>query len=559
MSYIINKTDGSVLTEVVDGTIDQSATCLTLIGKNASSYGEFLNENFVHLLENFASETSPTPPRTGQTWYDISEGRLKVYDGTAFKVSGGTVVSGIVPETIAGGDLWIDSDNQQLHFNDGTNTVLAGPIYTSQQGISGFSVEDLFDSDGIKRTIVKVYVAQILIGILSKFAFTPGSAIPGFTGDIGVGFTAGSQTGIKFDVTTTKAETLISYHPITGELELKTASSFLSTVNDSTTVGSLTIQNSTPLILGPNQNNEINVSTGLLQINSNISDQNFEINCLNGSGLKPSIHINAQSEYIGLYTDVPTQTLDVNGGVRIRGDLLVEGDVTSINQTEINIEDIVINLGKTSSPDNTTADGGGILLEGGLDGDKTFLWENGVGSTGAWSSSEHFNLFVNKGYYINGVEVLNETALGSTVSSALGLHTIGTLSALQVDNLNLNANTISATNTNGDIILQPGTTGTVDISSKRITSLSDPVSDNDAVNKVSMDTAIRLKPLGFPLDVTGMSDADIQNIIEEMYPVSELEENTKCRIYPINLGVGQSHLKFQIINGAWISVLEFVS
>ena len=40
MSYIINKTDGSVLTEIVDGTVDQTATDLTLVGKNASSYGE---------------------------------------------------------------------------------------------------------------------------------------------------------------------------------------------------------------------------------------------------------------------------------------------------------------------------------------------------------------------------------------------------------------------------------------------------------------------------------------------------------------------------------------
>ena len=55
MSYIINKTDGSILTEIVDGTVDQTATDLTLVGKNSSSYGESFNENFVHLLENFAN------------------------------------------------------------------------------------------------------------------------------------------------------------------------------------------------------------------------------------------------------------------------------------------------------------------------------------------------------------------------------------------------------------------------------------------------------------------------------------------------------------------------
>ena len=66
MSYIINKTDGSVLTEIVDGTIDQVSTDLTLIGKNSSAYGELFNENFVHILENFASTSSPSKPVLGQ-------------------------------------------------------------------------------------------------------------------------------------------------------------------------------------------------------------------------------------------------------------------------------------------------------------------------------------------------------------------------------------------------------------------------------------------------------------------------------------------------------------
>ena len=85
MSYTINKTDGSVLTEIVDGTIDQTATDLTLIGKNSTSYGEYFNENFVHLLENFANNSQPNNPVQGQLWYDTSEGRVKVYDGNGWK------------------------------------------------------------------------------------------------------------------------------------------------------------------------------------------------------------------------------------------------------------------------------------------------------------------------------------------------------------------------------------------------------------------------------------------------------------------------------------------
>ena len=59
MSYIIHKTDGTILTEIIDGSIDQITTDLTLLGKDSSSYGESWNENFIHILENFANTTSP--------------------------------------------------------------------------------------------------------------------------------------------------------------------------------------------------------------------------------------------------------------------------------------------------------------------------------------------------------------------------------------------------------------------------------------------------------------------------------------------------------------------
>jgi hypothetical protein len=116
MSYIINKTDGSELTTIIDGTFDQTATDLTLIGKNTSTYGEVFNENFVHLLENFANNNAPTKPIAGQLWFDTNENRLKVYDGNLFKVSGGTIVSALPPNNPVAGDLWINPGTQQLNF-----------------------------------------------------------------------------------------------------------------------------------------------------------------------------------------------------------------------------------------------------------------------------------------------------------------------------------------------------------------------------------------------------------------------------------------------------------
>jgi hypothetical protein len=63
---------------------------------------------------------------------------------------------------------------------------------------------------------------------------------------------------------------------------------------------------------------------------------------------------------------------------------------------------------------------------------------------------------------------------------------------LQVSNLRLLTNTISAQNTNGSIILLPNGTGTVDISSKKITNLATPTASTDAATKGYVDTATNL-------------------------------------------------------------------
>ena len=58
MAYTINLTNGTTLTTIADGTVNQTSTSLTLIGKNYAGYGTFLNDNFVHLLENASSDTA---------------------------------------------------------------------------------------------------------------------------------------------------------------------------------------------------------------------------------------------------------------------------------------------------------------------------------------------------------------------------------------------------------------------------------------------------------------------------------------------------------------------
>lgn len=545
MSYTINKTDGSVLTEIVDGTIDQTATDLTLIGKNSTSYGEYFNENFVHLLENFANNSQPNNPIQGQLWYDTSEGRVKVYDGNGWKVSGGTIVSSSAPSSISQGDIWIDSFRRQMYFNDGVSTLLAGPIYTEQQGISGFQVTDILDTSNNSHTVIYFYLGASLLGIFAKESFTPATAIPGFAGTITPGFNQGTISGLQFKTTAQAA-----YNLIDSFGNLKTVENFVLNDQDSAVNGTISILNTTPLKLGPATQNEFLVSNTLCAINSNRSNQNFKIGVKNVNGLRPGVFIDTLNERVGIFTDTPIAALDVTGSVRITGDLTVEGSLTTINTTNLQIEDLLIELGKVDSPSNSTANGGGILLEAGLDGDKTITWTT---SNTSWNSSEHFNLAVNKSYKINGFDVLNQTTLGSTVVNAPGLTSIGTQTNFYAGTINITSNTISSTQLNGSIILAPAGSGTLNLSAKRISNLGTPSSSTDAATKGYVDTQLSSKSLGLSADTTGLANqtsAIASSIIEKVFPVIDYQNGTLCRIHCINGGVRTNKL-YSVVSGVW--------
>ena len=77
MAYQINKTDGTIVSTVADGQIDNISTDITLIGKNYSGFGEVLNENFIKILENFANVTAPTAPLKGRFGLTAQNQNLK--------------------------------------------------------------------------------------------------------------------------------------------------------------------------------------------------------------------------------------------------------------------------------------------------------------------------------------------------------------------------------------------------------------------------------------------------------------------------------------------------
>lgn len=180
MPYTITTTDGNVLTTVPDGITDSNTTSITLIGKNVTSYGQHLNENFVKLTQNFASVSQPENPLAGQLWFDTSTNRLMVYDGNGFRPSGKPIVAPSQPLTMNMGDLWINNNTDQMYFYDGINLVLCGPPYTKTQGPSGLLVVTVFDTFNRSHTTLQLFIGTTLIGIYSVDEFTPLTQITGY-------------------------------------------------------------------------------------------------------------------------------------------------------------------------------------------------------------------------------------------------------------------------------------------------------------------------------------------------------------------------------------------
>jgi hypothetical protein len=199
MAYTINLTNGTTLTTIADGTVNDTSSSLTLIGKNYAGYGTFLNDNLVHLLENFSDDTQPAVPLTGQLWWDTA-GNLKVYTGSAFKTLGSTTSSGTAPSGAVTGNAWWDTINQQLNIYNGTGWTLVGPAFTSNTGTSGTIVGTILDNTSPtpqSHVAVNVYVSNTLVAIVSKDAtYTPATAITGFS-TIKPGFNLISTSGIS--------------------------------------------------------------------------------------------------------------------------------------------------------------------------------------------------------------------------------------------------------------------------------------------------------------------------------------------------------------------------
>jgi outer membrane lipoprotein SlyB len=210
MAYQVNKFNGTFLVSVADGTID-STTNIRFVGKNYAGYGQVQNENFLHLLEHFAGASQPSKPVSGQLWYDSSDRKIKVYDGTRFRSVGGATSSATAPLGLSAGEFWFDSLAQQLYCWTGSEFVLVGPESPGTLGETSLTSVTVKDTSNESHTIAKIKSGGTDIAIFSKDTFNLSDAdktlLPNF-GRVKKGITLVS-TDNDNGVTTTASGTVI--------------------------------------------------------------------------------------------------------------------------------------------------------------------------------------------------------------------------------------------------------------------------------------------------------------------------------------------------------------
>jgi len=425
MAYIVNKTDGTAVTTITDGTIDNT-TSLTLFGKSYSGFGELLNEDLVKLLENSASTSAPTSPLKGEVWFDTTVNQLKVYDGTSFKPTGGAKSQASAPSSPSAGDLWMDSSNSQLYFYTGSAWILAGPVYTAGQTLSGFKIETVTNDSAVSKVIASMYSGNTRVAILSAEGFTPGTTITGFA-TISAGITLNSAIGAQFAGTTTTAQFLNISGTSNSSGTVIAGGNFMRKDAAQTTTGAITIAADTGLLVGVGSDLRLTVS----DINSTIAnvseDGNLSVQINDGGVTKTPIAITGSTGNIAL-----------TGDVTITGNLNVSGEYANTTSNINIIDDAFVKL----NTGNSQVDAGIIAETDSLTDDARLFWSVSdsfwtAGSNASYSQIIRLTDAVTDGDANKG-KVLKTTGAGNVKVTSLTLGAVGSnIATSDTSNLNV--------------------------------------------------------------------------------------------------------------------------
>ena len=486
MSYTIKYTNGKTLAVVADQSVDEVSTSITLVGKNVNNYGQYVNTNFVALLENFANLLEPSSPVVGQTWFDTSEGRLKVYSTGTFKPVGAPIISTVEPSGAVRGDLWVDTTNNLLKWYDGSVWQLSAKQYSDEAGKEGWFAETIpgqpFNTD---YPVTVFYSKGTPWAVMSTSTFTlnseitdPGSFAQYFnTTTIRPGLIINSAIGAKFYGTATSADSIAGVN----------LDSVLRANSSATITELFDFANNNGISVGENNNIRLyvdNTATAVSVITGIVEDEPLEIRYIsNASGPAQetvAIHIDSQNDRIGIFNRTPTTDLDITGDVRISGNLTVEGTQAILEVSTIKVDDKQIELAVQTTATDVGANEGGIVVQGATN--KTWLYNNDDLVKG-WESNVNINVAgTATSYKINDIIAVEfeggaDLKLGAAVRSAPGLQNLPILNVLTITNAVI-SNITTPISPLSNLVLNPSS-GVVDLNSSAKIGGMSPTLDTD--------------------------------------------------------------------------------
>ena len=338
MAYTVNFTDKENKTPItVFDNTSSTDTSLKFPGRNVTGYGQIIAENFLALLENFASASEPINPIEGQLWYNSTDGVLQIWDNTAWKAASG-IQKGVSEPSVSdskGGELWVDTTNQQLRIFTGTRWILVGPSESAVDGLRyGPVVEKIADSDNIDRFILTFYIADIPVIIFSKDSFTPKTIISGF--DI-------VRSGINISNPSTDPEIAAfvgGFEPIlfgtavranalnVGGIEIESGK-FLRSDTINTTDFAFNIRNNNGVTVGVDGTFNIATTATAAKIYNSAAGSSIDIQT-NRDGI-PSTILKIVDNRVGINQNTPSQALDIDGSIALTGSIIVTNATASSN------------------------------------------------------------------------------------------------------------------------------------------------------------------------------------------------------------------------------------
>lgn len=342
MPYIVNFTDKdnkSPIT-VFDNTSSQD-TSLTFPGRNVVGYGQIIAENFLNLLENFASASQPVNPIEGQLWYDTTNGVLQLYDNTNWKAASNIQKGPTEPsvENSKVGELWVDTTNQQLRIYTGSRWLLVGPAESAIDGKRyGPAIEKIVDQDNFDRNVLIFYIADTAVVILSRDSFTPKIEIKGFDqikAGLNIATPANAAEATEFESiflggqlpkligTATSADAL----NVSG-VEIQ-ASKFLRSDTTNTTEFGFNVRNNQGITLGLDGNFQFTTSTTSAKIYNSAAGSSLDLQ-VNRNGIPDTI-LRILDDKVGINVAAPNNALDVDGDIGVTGAILVSNSNETIN------------------------------------------------------------------------------------------------------------------------------------------------------------------------------------------------------------------------------------